>query len=157
MGIADINLSWLVTKWRFIEMLWSLLSCLHEGKCASSLECCFSFVGNCKARKAQALEHSCVNDTQLHVSVRCKVIFKSEMCWTSVVVWMSREVHNSVSALCKMFATCKMLLLGFTLWYCRPLFQEKSSWGIKHFKLYVLLQMNAFSALRIIAVASDLL
>lgn len=114
------KLSWLVT-----EMLWSLLSCLHEGKCASFLEHCFSLVGSCKARKARALEHNCVNDSQLHASVRCKVILNQKCA--EPVLWFGcpRDVHNSTTALCKMSATCKMLLLGFTFWYCRPLFQEK--------------------------------
>lgn len=91
-------------------------------------------------------------DSQLHVSVRCKAMLKSEMCCGLGVV----EVRNSATALCKMSATCKMLLLGFTLWYCRPLFQGKNVSGDKAFKiLYILLQMNAFSALRIVAVAED--
>lgn len=113
MGIADINLSWLVTKWRFVEMLWSLLSCLHKGKCASFLECCFSFVENCRARKAQALEHNCVNDRQLCVSVRCKVILKSEMCWTSVVVGIS--TGSAQQCYCIMQNVCHMqnVLVGF--------------------------------------------
>lgn len=144
----------MVSYWNAVKFL----SCLHEGKCASFVEHCFSLMGNCKTRKARAPEHNCVNDSQLHASVRCKVILKSEMCWTSVVVWVSMGCAQQ--QYCIMQNVCHMqnALVGLYSLILQTLISRRnSSWGIKHFKLLqVLLQMNASSALRIVAVTSDL-
>lgn len=155
MGIADINLKWLVIKWRFTEMLWSLLSCLHEGKCAYFLECWFSFMEKEKqSKKGTTRAQLC--DSQLHVSVRCKVMLKSEMCWTSAVAWVSWKCTTALLhyAKCLPHAKCSCWVLLFGT--ADPYFKEKMFLGIKPLKLlYILLQMNAFSALRIVAVAED--
>lgn len=46
---------------------------------------------------------------------------------TEPVLWFAHpyNVHYSTAALCEICATYNMLLLGFTAWYYRPLFQEK--------------------------------
>lgn len=122
--LCVIKLTQLAIKWRLIKMLWSLLFCLQEGKCASFPECCSSLMESRKTRKAQAPEHKCMKKHRLSASIRCKMILKANQKHTEPVLWFAHlwDVLSSAAALCEMSATYS--LQGFTVRYCNPLFQE---------------------------------
>lgn len=124
--LCVIKLTQLAIKWRLIKMLWSLLICLQEGKCASFPECCFSLMEGHKTRKAQAPEHKCTNKHRLSASIRCKLILEANQKHPEPVLWFAHlwDALCSAAALCEMSAMYRMLLLGFTVQYCKPLLQD---------------------------------
>lgn len=79
-----------------------------------------------KTRKAQAPEHKCMNKHRLSASIRCKLILEANQKHPEPVLWFAHlwDALCSAAALCEMSAMYRMLLLGFTVQYCKPLLQD---------------------------------